>query len=115
MIGRRNDAASPHQMEAGEFGRYRMIGHAEHPPYDQWWVRTPNGLLGRLSSAEDVAIFGMSGHHHVEEHEDGLISVTLQPGNSNSIKVEGWNGLYGERRAMIGWHGYIHHGEWRPC
>lgn len=42
--------------------------------------------------------------HHVEEHEDGHITVRPNPpgdpGNSNSILCE------------CGWHGYIDHGRW---
>lgn len=43
-----------------------------------------------------------SPHHHIEEHEDGTISIMPQPSNSNSIL---WNN----------WHGYIDKGHWVPA
>ena len=60
-----------------------------------WYCVTPNGLLGWLKN------------HHVEEHEDGTISVVAGPWGSNSILVNG-----GRPNA---WHGYIEHGVWKEC
>lgn len=45
--------------------------------------------------------------HTVREHEDGTISVRPNDGSSNSILVTG--------RPEEQWHGYIEHGEFRPC
>ena len=47
-------------------------------------------------------------NHHIEEHEDGTISVLSGPWGSNSILVNG--GADG-----LEWHGYIEHGIWKEC
>lgn len=113
MQGRRNDV-EPHLLEPGDFTK-RKLGAYGQEGFDTWWYRSPNGLFGRLSMPEDVAAGTTTGAHHVEEHDDGLITVLPQPGNSNSILVEGWNGKYGDERAMTSWHGYIRHGVWEAC
>jgi hypothetical protein len=64
-----------------------------------WHCVTPNGLLGWLKN------------HHVEEHEDGTISVVQGPWGSNSILVKGCSMLSGKK--VPDWHGCIVHGEWR--
>lgn len=61
----------------------------------EWHGQTPNGLYCWLKN------------HHVEEHEDGTISVVAGPWGSNSILVNG-----GRANA---WHGYIEHGVWKEC
>jgi hypothetical protein len=53
-----------------------------------WHCVTPNGLYGWLRN------------HHVEEHEDGTISVVSGPWGSNSILVHSGNG-------GVSWHGAI--------
>jgi hypothetical protein len=64
---------------------------------DGWRGRTPNGHFFWLRD------------HHVEEHEDGTISVLPQPGNSNSIGVRKSPG------GPFKWHGYIRRGVFEEC
>ena len=61
-----------------------------------WYVQTPNDMLGWLKN------------HHVEEHEDGTITVEAGPWGSNSILVS--NGTGNKK-----WHGYIYRGVWKEC
>ena len=93
-----------HEYTPGDYGRrpIRIAGDL----FLAWWVRTPNGLLGRLSAPEDVAAGRATAHHVVREHQDGTISVNPQPtGNApNSILVHG---------GGAEWHGYIDRGVWR--
>ena len=115
MQGRRNDVR-PDQLQPGEFTKRRISEYGV--TFDAWWVCTPNGLVGRLSMPEDVQRGRMSQCHHVEEHDDGLITVVPQPGNSNSILVQGWTFDAGPRAAgepLMSWHGYIRHGVWEAC
>lgn len=115
MQGRRNDDA-PDRMQPGDFGK-RTITYRGRT-FDSWWYCAPNGLLGRLSMPEDVELGVVSGCHHVEEHADGLITVLPQPGNSNSILVEGWplgSGMRAAGEPLKSWHGYIRHGVWEAC
>lgn len=64
--------------------------------YVRWMVRPPCGHHFMLAGgAHDPP------HHHVEEHEDGTISVVWQPDNSNSILC-----------PQCGWHGYLKRGVW---
>jgi hypothetical protein len=58
-----------------------------------WHCCTPNDLYGNLRG------------HHVEEHEDGTISVVAGPWGSNSILVSGGN-------DGLSWHGCIDKGVW---
>lgn len=107
---------APDQLSPGEYTKQPVT--MPYGTFDVWWVCTPNGLLGRLSMPDDVAAGRVSGCHHVEEHDDGTISVLPQPGNSNSILVQGWpldGGLRAEGEPLKSWHGYIDHGVWRPC
>lgn len=117
MQGRRNNVSPPFEFEPGDYGKRRLKAYGIE--FDAWWVRTPNGLVGRLSMPEDVANReATNGAHHVEEHEDGTISVLPQPGNSNSILVEGWSwdaGARAEGEPLMSWHGYIRHGVWESC
>lgn len=62
---------------------------------DGWHICTPNGLLGWLKN------------HHVEEHEDGTITVIGGPWGSNSILVNG--------DRPNAWHGFIERGFWKVC
>lgn len=66
---------------------------------NHWSFVTPNGLYG-----------GLTPGHHVEEHEDGTISVLPRPGNSNSILVNGSGSTDATR-----YHGYIRRGVWEEC
>jgi hypothetical protein len=59
-----------------------------------WRAKAPNGLLAWLKG------------HHVEEHEDGTITVVAGPWGSNSILVS---------NRTESWHGYIERGFWRSC
>ncbi len=59
-----------------------------------WYGMTPNGLLCWLRK------------HHVEEHDDGTISVVAGPWGSNSILVSGGN-------DNTSWHGCIERGVWK--
>jgi hypothetical protein len=58
-----------------------------------WYGATPNGLLAWLKN------------HHVEEHEDGTISVVSGSWGTNSILVNG------DRPNR--WHGAIEKGVWK--
>ncbi len=58
-----------------------------------WHGCTPNGLECWLKN------------HHVEEHEDGTISVVAGPWGSNSILVRDGDG-------SGNWHGAIEKGVW---
>lgn len=117
MIGQKRDPTTPvHELEAGDYVLHTIT--YRDCIFDAWWYCSPNGLIGRLSMSEDVALGVVSGCHHVEEHEDGTISVLPQPGNSNSIFVEGWPhdaGLRARGEPLKFWHGYIRHGVWEPC
>lgn len=59
-----------------------------------WRGKAPNGLFFWLKN------------HHVEEHEDGTISVLPGSWGSNSILVS---------NNKNSWHGYIDHGVWKEC
>jgi hypothetical protein len=63
-----------------------------------WHCVTPNGLLGWHKK------------HHVEEHEDGTISVVQGPWGSNSILCRGGNIIDGK---VVEWHGCIERGVWK--
>ncbi len=108
---RRPGIIAPHELEPGDY--VRRLVTVDDRTYPAWWVCTPNGLLGRLSMPEDTP-----NCHHVEEHEDGTISVLPQPGNSNSILVTGWpldGGTRAEGEPRKSWHGYIRRGVWEAC
>lgn len=109
MIGRRVHTIHALDLEAGDFALIPTQRNGDGPHLDAWWVRTPNGLLGRLSDEHDHP-----DHHHVEEHDDGLISVLPQPSNSNSIMVTGWplGRLREKGEGLMSWHGFIRHGIW---
>lgn len=62
-----------------------------------WMIRHP----GPCHDPDGNGHGRLSPEHHVEEHEDGMISVMPQPGNSNSIL------------CSCGWHGFIDHGVWK--
>ena len=115
MEGRRvpDGEISYGNSEPGDYGKAGVTYRGRS--FTAWWYRSPNGLYARLSMPEDVELGVVQGCHHVEEHEDGAISVLPQPGNSNSIFVQGWNGKYGDARGDISWHGYIRHGVWEGC
>ncbi len=63
---------------------------------DGWHVVTPNELFGWLKN------------HHVEEHDDGTITVAAGIWGSNSI-------LVGNGTGNKTWHGYIKQGVWQEC
>lgn len=64
-----------------------------------WHCVTPNGLAGWLKN------------HHVEEHDDGTISVVQGPWGSNSILVGGCSVIDGEKKPE--WHGCVERGIWK--
>lgn len=64
---------------------------------DTWHGVTPDGGLAWFKS------------HHVEEHEDGTISIVAGPWGSNSILCRGGN-ING---TVTEWHGCIDHGVWK--
>lgn len=68
------------------------------PRRGHWYVCAPGHHIGAIP------------HHKVEEHEDGLISVLPLQGEANSIAISTTRD--GEEVSL--WHGFIHHGEWRP-
>lgn len=73
-----------HEMEPGDYGRATYV---EGDPEGLWCCRAPNGLGGNLAS------------HTVEEHDDGMITV------SPSIQIT--------RPPDGAWHGFLEHGVWR--
>jgi hypothetical protein len=104
MQGRRaHPSTAVYDLEPGDFiKRHLTIDNVEH---DAWWFCSPTGNIGRL-----VMPFDSPNHHHIEEHEDGMITVVTQPvselwpeGNSNSILSVG---------EHPEWHGWIEHGVW---
>jgi hypothetical protein len=106
----------PHMLRPGQYVKRRLS--TDYGEFDAWWYCTPNGLLGRLSAPEDLAAGKSNGAHHVEEHDDGTISVLPQPGNSNSILCMGWPlgaPARAEGQPLWTWHGYIRHGVWEEC
>jgi hypothetical protein len=66
-----------------------------------WYGITPNGLYGWFRN------------HHVEEHEDGTISV-LPGGGGSSNSILCSNGTT-KPRYKKQWHGYIRDGVWEEC
>lgn len=64
-----------------------------------WLIRHP----GPCHGGETRGHGALSQAHHVEEHEDGSITVMPQPENSNSIL------------CSCGWHGFIDHGVWKKA
>ena len=93
MQGRRIEAP-PSSWNTGECP-YRA-GDYWRADDGSWYCCTPNDLLGWLKN------------HHVEEHEDGTISVVSGPWGSNSI-------LVGNGMGNKSWHGYIRRGAWEEC
>lgn len=112
MQGRRRDPdVDPLHYEPGDYGKRATVARAGGPVFDAWWVRCPNGALGRLHAPEDDF---PGGFHEVEEHDDGTITVERHDHNSNSILVTG-HPSSGRlvAGAPMSWHGYIEHGVWR--
>lgn len=101
MIGRRRaDQTPPYKLEPGDYSKTHMTSSDETENWDMWFVRTPDGEVPfYLANEHDRDRNGRA--HHVEEHEDGTISVLPQPENSNSIQA-----------PNKGWHGYLRRGEW---
>jgi hypothetical protein len=60
---------------------------------DGWHAMTPNGLLAWLKN------------HHVEEHDDGTVSVVAGAWGGNSILCSNGTG-------HKVWHGWIRRGVW---
>ncbi len=93
MIGRRReDGTSPMEMEPGDYCKHHAINSAETEEWEMWYVRAPAGMVFYLDNGR---------WHHVEEHEDGTISVLPQEGNGNSILA-----------PQDAWHGWLRRGEW---
>lgn len=84
--GRRVYDKAPHQLEAGEYGKWSHSG--------EWYAVPPEtDLLAGLAL------------HKVTEHEDGTITA------SPSIEVSGSS----SERAVNYWHGYLERGAWRKA
>lgn len=82
MQGRRNDVA-PHEMEPGDYGRWR----------NKWWCRVP--------IMDDERIWGGNlSAHEVVEKEDGTITVSpsILISDSNGERWHGYleNGIWRE-------------------
>lgn len=91
MQGRRIEHKDNERCEPGDYYK---------DPIGEWRGQTPNGL--------DVWLR----NHHVEENEDGTITVVAGPWGSNSILATRGtrdNPHYKE------WHGYIRNGNWEEC
>jgi hypothetical protein len=73
---------------------WKLGNEADDAP--TWLIRHP----GPCHGGETRGHGALSKAHHVEEHDDGMISVMPQEGNSNSIL------------CSCGWHGFIDHGVW---
>lgn len=95
MQGKRVLYPGPDTLEHHQPGNYwkNDVGN--------WYGITPNGYYCGLEN------------HHVEEHEDGTITVVSGPWGSNSILV-GDNVANGRICGNV-WHGYIKHGVWEEC
>jgi len=93
--GRRIDEP-PHIWEGGQCpyqpGDYWKSEEDWKSMGGSWYGVTPNGLLGWFKN------------HHVEEHEDGTISIVQGSWGSNSILVNG--------DRPNAWHGCIDRGVW---
>ncbi len=74
----------------------KIVPGSYYKSKDGWRGRTPNGLFMWIKN------------HHVEEHDDGTITVVAGPWGSNSI-------LVGNDTGNQSWHGYIKHGVWEEC
>lgn len=97
---RREDGTPPYELEPGDYTKMHTTNSAETESWEVWFVRTPDGSASfYLANEHDRDRNGRC--HHVEEHEDGTISVLPQPGNSNSIMAPGEK-----------WHGFLRRGEW---
>lgn len=105
MVGRRlGDMTWPDTLPEGVQDRDFWYVHGG--PYDDqqhnrkghWYICAPGHHVGGIP------------HHVVAEHEDGLISVLPIPDEANSIQISTTRD--GEEVEL--WHGFIHHGEWRP-
>jgi hypothetical protein len=97
MQGRNAHGAAIHQLEPGDYVKRTTVSDGD--TREMWWFCSPNGVLGRLVMPEDSPQC-----HHIEQHEDGAISVLPQEGNTNSILAK--DGFGNE------WHGWIRHGVW---
>jgi hypothetical protein len=88
-LGKRVEYPGPNTLEHHQPGNYWKDDIGE------WHGVTPNGHSCWLKN------------HHVEEHEDGTISVVAGPWGSNSILVSGRKG------DPVLWHGCIDKGVWK--
>ncbi len=95
---RREDGTAPYLFEPGDYSKHHMVNSAGDE-WEQWFMRAPFGEPFYLASEHQPDRNGRA--HHVEEHEDGTISVLPQPENGNSIKTRGEE-----------WHGWLRRGEW---
>ncbi len=96
---RREDGTPPYELEPGDYTKWHVTNSAEDEHWEMWCVRTPDGGPGfHLCNEHSPDKKGR--FHHIEEHEDGTISVLPQPGNSNSIMAPGEK-----------WHGFLRRGE----
>lgn len=98
---RRPDGTNPLDLKSGDYAKTNF--GVNDQKYETWWIRTPNGILGRLAVRGSGEVPQPHGHE-VDEHEDGTISVQPKPHNSNSILAV---------EEGDSWHGYIDHGEWK--
>jgi hypothetical protein len=99
MQGRRIPNPEPALCEPGDYYKDDKDGswHGQTPNgLYCWHGQTPNGLYCWLKN------------HHVEEHEDGTITVVAGPWGSNSILASNGTG-------NKSWHGYIRRGVWEEC
>lgn len=93
----------------------RRLNVRDHPDDRSWWGDGPTdprfdqnltGLV--LGIITPDRRYGMLSIHTVREEDDGTVSVRPNDGSSNSILVHG-----GPEPGQ--WHGFIEHGDWRPC
>ena len=70
-----------HKLEPGDYARASD---------GMFWMKTPNGIVGRLNPAI----------HSITEHEDG--TITVSPSILCKMNIEGRT-----------WHGWLEKGIWR--
>lgn len=87
FVGKRIENLEDNLAQPGEFWK-DAVG--------DWRGVTPNDLYCWLKN------------HHVEEHDDGTITVAPGAWGSNSI-------LASNGRGNQSWHGYIYRGMWKEC
>lgn len=92
----------------------RLLNVRDHLEDREFWgnkddTRFAGNLTGLVLAVVDpLQRFGQLSIHTVRLEDDGTVSVRPGDGSSNSILIK-------RREDEPFWHGYIEHGDWRPC